>query len=142
MRRKINKYLILLITILISSIAITAVSTGFAKDTEAKEPTKAELEQKYSELKKQMKEHMQLMHKQMDEIQATEDKAKRQQLMREHERAMHESMEIMKELGGNRMLHEDREPGYRMTVNERLDYMQAMMEQMMRHLAAQEAYVK
>ena len=137
-----KKSLSTLILITVITLPITLIfSTGFTKNAD-EQTTKAELEKKHSEMKKKMKDHMQLMHKQMDEIEATEDKAKRQQLMREHERAMHESMEIMNELGGNRMLHEDREPGHSMTVDERLDYMQAMMEQMMRHLAAQEAYVK
>ena len=41
-----------------------------------------------------------------------------------------------------RMLDENKEPGYRMTVDEQLSYMESMMEQMMHHLAIQNSNMK
>ena len=119
-----------------------AYTLTLSNSANAEEPTKAELEAHYTDLKKQMNEHMELMHQQMDEIKKTKNPVKKTQLMREHERSMHDSMKLMKQMGAKRMLDENKEPGYRMTVDERLDYMESMMEQMMHHLSIQNAYME
>ena len=137
-----KKFINFLVIFFVASFVLTTASTGFASETSAKEPTKAELEKEYSELKQKLNEHMDLMHKQMDEIKATKDPEKRQKLMREHEWAMYESMELMEELGGYTELPEQRESGDFAAIDERLDYMEKIMVQMMRHLAAQNIYVK
>ena len=137
-----KKFFNFLIIVVIFSTIIPSLTIALASEAYAKEPTKAELEKEYSELKQKMNDHMDLMHEQMDEIKATKDTKKRQELMREHEWAMYESMELMEQLGGYSERHEHRMSGDFTAIDERLDYMEKIMVQMMKHLAAQNAYVK
>lgn len=124
----------------IVAVLILSPLHSFASETKAEKQTTSDEEQiDTDKLLAKLEGHMQLMHEQMDAIEQTKNKVKRMQLMREHEAAMHESMEIMNLLGGNRMLREGREPAYRMTIEEQLDYMWKLMNQMMRYLAVKKS---
>jgi len=99
-----------------------------------------------------MKKNMQNMMEQMKEIHATDDPAKRKQLMHEHMQKMHKGMKMMRSMGGNTMagMAGDKKGGNmkmakgmnknmssmdmgerHQMMEQRMDMMQMMMEQMM-----------
>jgi hypothetical protein len=106
-----------------------------------------------------MKQNMQEMMKQMDEIHSTKDPKKREQLMHAHMLNMHKGMQMMRSMGGDMMMamKNDGKGGgammkqgmdgnmdckgkgmrHQMMV-ERMDMMQMMMEQMMGRMSMQE----
>ena len=106
-----------------------------------------------------MKQNMQVMMKQMDEIHSTKDPKKREQLMHAHMQNMHKGMQMMRGMGGGMMMGmmgdgkggdgkmnkgmdgnmncEGKGMRHQMMV-ERMDMMQMMMEQMMGRMSMQE----
>lgn len=137
-------FIAVFITILVGATSVLTLGYSSNSGSSDKELSYAELEKYYSEKKREMNEHMALMHNQMAEINATKDPEKRKELMREHEWAMYESMKIMEEMGdsGIRMFHINGDSAYQETLEERLNYMQQMMGQLMKHMAAMNAYIK
>lgn len=134
------KYLQNIFTRMMIVVVIVSPLYSFASESNATRQSTSDITQyDANKLLEKLEKHMQLMHTQMDTIEQTQDKVKRLKLMQEHEASMHESMEIMNILGGNRMLRENREPAYRMTVEEQLDYMWKLMQQMMRYLAVKKS---
>ena len=106
-----------------------------------------------------MKQNMQKMMKQMDEIHATQDPKKRWMLMHEHMLNMHKGMKMMRGMGGDMMMgmKGDKKGNVDMTdesmmknmtskergqchqmMEQRMDMMQMMMEQMMGRMSMQE----
>lgn len=103
-----------------------------------------------------MKQNMQKMMKQMEEIHASNDPEKRKLLMQEHMQNMHEGMQMMQGMGGGMMMGMksdksdssgmmDKGMGKNMSSNDmsqrqqmmeqRMDMMQMMMEQMMGYMS-------
>ena len=110
-----------------------------------------------------MMQNMQKMNKQMEEINATSDPAKRKRLMHEHMQSMKEIMQMMRSMGGGMMMgmmsgkqgsgeRMNKEMGKCMDkygkgqrhemMEQRMDMMQMMMEQMMGQMMAQEGMMK
>ena len=110
-----------------------------------------------------MMQNMQKMNKQMEEINATSDPAKRKQLMHKHMQSMKENMQMMRSMGGGMMMammsdkqgsgemmnkgmgksmKNDREGQRHQMMEQRMDMMQMMMEQMMGQMMAQEGMLK
>jgi hypothetical protein len=106
-----------------------------------------------------MKQNMQTMVKQMDEIHATKDPKKRKMLMHEHMKNMHKGMKMMRGMGGDMMMGmmsskqgdasmmgkgmgnnmSSKEKGQRhQMMEQRMDMMQMMMEQMMGRMSMHE----
>ena len=106
-----------------------------------------------------MKQNMQIMVKQMEEIHSTKDSKKRQVLMHEHMKNMHKGMQMMRGMGGDMMMGmmsdkkgnagmmgkemgknmSGKEKGQRhQMMEQRMDMMQMMMEQMMGRMSMHE----
>lgn len=106
-----------------------------------------------------MKQNMQTMVKQMDEIHSTQDPKKREMLMHEHMKNMHKGMQMMRGMGGDMMMGmmsdnkgsagmmgkgmgknmSSKDKGQRhQMMEQRMDMMQMMMEQMMGRMSMQE----
>lgn len=114
-------------------ILLASLSYCFAQKEDVAKPIYLSQIKDQLQLKYKLEEHMRDMHAQMEEIRKSKDKVRREQLMQVHLKSMHESMTLMNLIGGNNMLHGNREPAYRMTVDEKLDYMKKLMQHMMKH---------
>tara|TARA_R110002049_G_C9178700_1_gene563521 strand:- start:35662 stop:36072 length:411 start_codon:yes stop_codon:yes gene_type:complete len=114
-------------------ILLVSLSYCFAHDEDVAKTIYLSQIEGQLQLKYKLEEHMRDMHAQMEEIRKTKNKVRREKLMQSHLKSMHESMSLMNLIGGNNMLHDNREPAYRMTADEKLDYMKKLMKHMMRH---------
>jgi len=106
-----------------------------------------------------MKQNMQIMVKQMEEIHSTQNPKKREMLLHEHMKNMHKGMQMMRGMGGDMMMGmmsdkkgsagmmdkgmannmSNKERGQRhQMMEQRLDMMQMMMEQMMGRMSMHE----
>ena len=93
-----------------------------------------------------MQSHMQKMMKEMEQIHATKDPEKRQQLIDKHMESMREGMKMMRGMGSGGMMMGGKTKGMAMGgdmesrmkhLEERMDMMQMMMEQMVESRSAQ-----
>ena len=106
-----------------------------------------------------MKQNMQIMVKQMEEIHSTQNPKKREMLLHEHMKNMHKGMQMMRGMGGDMMMGmmsdkkgsagmmdkgmgnnmSNKESGQRhQMMEQRMDMMQMMMEQMMGRMSMHE----
>jgi periplasmic protein CpxP/Spy len=105
-----------------------------------------------------MQEHMKKMMQQMDAIHKADDAKKRDKLLQEHMQSMQEGMKMMRGMGGGMMkgmmgkgdsgmmmgkgggmMKGGDMPMRHRALEQRVDMMQMMMEQMMRHRQAEES---
>ena len=92
-----------------------------------------------------MQEKMKTMQEQMDKMRKTTNAKERQKLMQEHMQTMQANMEMMRGMGGAKMMGGGQKAGMGVgmmsgdpkqqqeMMGKRMDMMQMMMEQMMQH---------